>query len=164
MSQHRWPGQMLPDELGVVVHQPVVLARAPGVAVGLRCVFAHPGGLHLPLVLVATGVPAGAAARLSFPDQVRFASAEGGHHDPWSGLRVVAEVNGFSGPADPSEQQGSGGDGAFDLTAAYWIGDLPADRRLRLTVGWPEIGLPHAERTLVLDSLDNLPDRVLSLR
>ncbi len=70
----------------------------------------------------------------------------------------------FTGAPRPARHPVPADPGAFDLTADYWIGGLPADRRLRLTVGWPEIGLPHAGRTLVLDCLDNLPDRVLSLR
>lgn len=64
MTRLRWPAQLPPDdELGAVVHGPVVLARSPGIAAGLRCVFAHPTGLHLPLVLRAEGVQAEAAGR-----------------------------------------------------------------------------------------------------
>ena len=36
--------------LGAIVHGPAVLARAPGIAVGLRCVFAYPDSLSIWLV------------------------------------------------------------------------------------------------------------------
>ncbi|MCI2238033.1 hypothetical protein MO973_38250 [Paenibacillus sp. TRM 82003] len=66
MTMHRWPPALPPDELGAVVHGPVVLARATGIVAGLRCVFAHTGGLLLPVVLRAGGVQAEAAARQTF--------------------------------------------------------------------------------------------------
>jgi predicted enzyme related to lactoylglutathione lyase len=51
------------QELGSIAHGPLLLAAVDGVAVGLRCVFAHPTGLHLPIVLLSRGVHADAANR-----------------------------------------------------------------------------------------------------
>ncbi|MGY1841507.1 MULTISPECIES: hypothetical protein [unclassified Modestobacter] len=82
----RWPAAPPPDDLGAVVHCPVLLARSPGIAAGLRCVFAHPGGLHLPVVVRAEGVQAEAAGRRTFPHP----DAE---YQPWSGLLVTVTVD-----------------------------------------------------------------------
>ena len=54
-----------PESLGVLVHGPVVIGRAPGIAVGLRCIFGYPSVLLFQLVLRARGVQAEAAARRS---------------------------------------------------------------------------------------------------
>ena len=162
MSSLRWPAQLPPDELGAVVHGPVLLARSPGIAAGLRCVFAHPGGLHLPLVLRAEGVQAEAAGRRTFSPHERDAPNPA-EREPWSGLRLTAEIDGEARTADPAEQQSSGGPDAFSLEATYWLGRLPADGRLRLTLAWPESGL--AENTVLLDlDLDGLGERVVALR
>jgi hypothetical protein len=106
VTRHRWPAALPPDELGVVFHGPVLLARSPGIAAGLRCVYAHPGGLRLPLVLRAADVQADAAARTTSP---RFRD-DAGDREPWSGI------------ADD-----------FSLEGTYWIDRLPRDGRLRLT-------------------------------
>ena len=57
------PDSEAAQELGSIAHGPVLLDRGHGIAVGLRCVFAHRTGLHLPLVLIARDVHADAAAR-----------------------------------------------------------------------------------------------------
>jgi hypothetical protein len=139
----------------------VLLARSPGIAAGLRCVFAHPGGLHLPLVLRADGVQAEAAVRRSFPprDPGPPRPAE---RDPWSGPRLTAGIDGEVRTADPGEQQSSGGSDAFDLQAAYWLGRLPSDGRVELTFSWPEAGLAENTVELRLD-LGDLPGRIVRL-
>ena len=96
MTRHRWAAAVPPDELGVVVHGPVLLARSPGIAAGLRCVYAHPGGLRLPLVLRAAGVQAEAAGRTTSP---RFRD-DAGDREPWSGPTLDVEVDGIRGVAD----------------------------------------------------------------
>jgi hypothetical protein len=65
VTTHRWAGGFIPAELGVIVHGPRILGRADGIAAGLRCIFAHTGGLHLVVALHATGVQAEAANRQS---------------------------------------------------------------------------------------------------
>jgi hypothetical protein len=159
MTRLRWPAELLPDELGAVVHGPVVLARSPGIAVGLRCVFAHPRGLHLPLVLRAQGVQAEAAGRRTG----HRAEWESPGSDAWSGLLLTVEVDGEIRTADPAGQETSGSVDRFDLAGSYWVGRLPTDRRLGLTVGWPQAGLAEQRVVLELDDLDDFADRVLSL-
>jgi len=161
MARLRWPADLPPDELGAVVHGPVLLGRSPGIAVGLRCVFAHPTVLHLPLVLRAEGVQAEAALRQSGH---RRGIEEMPPHDPWSGLLLSVEVDGETRRADPAAATSSGSDDRFDLEATYWIGGLPRDRRLGLTVGWPQAGLAEHTTVLELPGLDDLAGRVLSLR
>jgi hypothetical protein len=161
-SRHRWPAGVVPDELGVVVHGPVVLARSPGIAVGLRCVFAHPDGLHLPLVLRARDLQAEAASRWSFPRGRRDDGPATGS-EPWSGLRLGIELNGRAGSVDAGRTTSSGGADTFGSEASYWVGELPGDGRLRLTVGWPQAGLAEASTGLQLDGLQDLGDRVLPL-
>lgn len=163
MTRHRWPAVPVPDDLGVIVHGPVLLARAPGIAVGLRCVFAHPDGLHLPLVLHATGVHAEAAARQSFRRNSDPPADSRGAEGAWSGMVVTAEVDGTSGVADPAGEGATGGGDAFRLRASYWVGALPVDHRLRLTVAWPQAGLPATSSELRLEPLENLAERVVRL-
>jgi hypothetical protein len=129
VTRHRWPAALPPDELGVVVHGPVLLARSPGIAAGLRCVYAHPGGLRLPLVLRAADVQADAAARTTSP---RFRD-DAGDREPWSGLTLDVEVDGIRGVADAANQESSGNADDFSLEGTYWIDRLPRDGRLRLT-------------------------------
>jgi hypothetical protein len=151
MVVHRWPALLPPGELGVVVHGPAVLARSPGIVLGLRCVFAQPGGLLLPAVVRATGVQAEAAHR-------RIARAEpaGAGSEP----RLWAEIDGKSGVADAYQASASAGEDAYESDAWYWLGAVPLDRRLRLTVGWPESGLAESTTDLTLTGLDRLGDVV----
>ncbi len=159
MTLHRWPAALPPDELGVVVHGPVRLARSPGIAAGLRCVFAHPDGLQLPFVLRATGVLAEAAGRRTFhrpPD-------EGRTDEPWSGVTLHVEVDGIDGIADAANQESSGSADVFTLESTYWIDRLPGNGLLRLTVAWPQAGLAGTTTELQLDDLRGLGDRVVPL-
>ena len=157
MSRLRWPPHVLPEELGAVVHGPVVLARSPGIVAGLRCVFAHPSGLHLPVTVRAEGVQAEAAGRRTFP------RGEGTRPEPWSGLQLTVEADGESRTVDPAGQESSGSEDHFRAEVTYWVGTLPRDGRLRLTLGWPEAGLAEASTVLDLTGLDELATRVLPL-
>lgn len=153
MIERVWSDDPLPEDLGVVVLGPQRLGRASGVAVGLRCVFAHPTGLHLPVVLLATGDGADRARRASFPGP-----------DGAPAFRLLAEANGKHGPVDHWRREAEGGDGHFVMRADYWVTELPHDRTLALTVAWPEIGLPQTSTTLHLEPLADLDSRVVSLR
>ncbi|KAF0957227.1 hypothetical protein MLGJGCBP_00026 [Rhodococcus sp. T7] len=56
-----WHIGMLPPEtsdLGAIAHGPAVLARSPGLQVGLRTIIAYKGGLEIAVVVVATGAHA----------------------------------------------------------------------------------------------------------
>ena len=57
----------------------------------------------------------------------------------------------------------SSGRDAFDSEAVHWIGRLPTDGRLRITVAWPPAGLAEATTVLQLDDLRDLADRVVRL-
>jgi hypothetical protein len=165
MTRRRWPAQLLPDDLGAVVSGPVLLARSPGIAVGLRCVFAHPTGLHLPLVLCAEGVQAEAAGRRTGGrDRPDDRGPEDTAPDPWSGLLLTVEVDGESRAADPVGQDTSSSADRYDLQANYWIGRLPVDGLLRLSVGWPAAGLTDNSTVLRLGDLTGLERRVVALR
>jgi hypothetical protein len=157
---HRPAARPPETELGAVVHGPAVLARSPGIAAGLRCVFAHPTCLHLPLRLLAEGVQAEAAVRRSEgggrpTDEIPEAT-------PRSSLQLTIEVDGESRTADPAGATWSGGSEHFSLEAGFWVGALPRDGRLTLTAGWPEAGLAPATTVLELD-LDDLAGRVRQL-
>ena len=159
MTRHRWPAALPPDELGVVVHGPVLLARSPGIAAGLRCVYAHPGGLLLPLVVRADGVQAEAAGRNTFPRH----RSEARERDPWSGLTLEVAVDGICGIADAAHHESSGSGDAFSSEGRYWIDRLPHDGRLRLTVAWPEAGLARKTAVLALEDLGGLGERMVPL-
>ncbi|WP_380170619.1 hypothetical protein ACFEMC_16375 [Kineococcus sp. DHX-1] len=160
MRAHRWPPAVEPEDLGAVVHGPVVLARAPGIVAALRCVFAHSTGLSLPFVLRAEGVQAEAALR-----QSRWGGIDDDGPQGWSEPAVAVRVGGHEGFADASQASGSGGEDAYDLDANFWIGVLPdqaaGDHRLELTVSWPQAGLPGTTTVLTLRSWT--PDEVLRL-
>ena len=158
MSRLRWPPHVLPEELGAVVHGPAVLARSPGIVAGLRCVFAHPGGLHLPVAVRAEGVQAEAAGRRTFPRATDTGS------EPWSGLQLSVEVDGEVRSVDPAGQESSGSDEHFGAEVTYWIGALPRDGRLGITVGWPQAGLAESTTEVDLGDLADVGRRVLPLR
>lgn len=156
---HRWPPAVEPEDLGAVVHGPVVLARAPGIVAALRCVFAHSAGLSLPFVLRAEGVQAEAALR-----QSRWGGIDEDGPQGWSEPAVAVRVGGHEGFADASQASGSGGEDAYDLDANFWIDVLPDElsgNRLELTVSWPQAGLP--ETTTVLTLRPWTPEEVLRL-
>ena len=146
------PDDAAAHELGSVAHGPLLLAAADGVAVGLRCVFAHRTGLHLPLVLVAVGVHADAAQR-----RVR------GHGD---GLRVALGSGGGAATVRllPFASQSAGSEDEYRQETAYWSSGLPDTEDLALTVSWPEIGLPATTTALRLPRLAALVRAAVALR
>ena len=164
MTLHRWPAAVQPDELGAIAHGPVILARAPGIVAGLRCVFAHTGGILLPFVLRAQGVQGEAATRQFFRHTFEpNAEAETGISLPWSQPEVHIEVNDASGFADPGGGPSSGGEDDFEMQTRYWIEEIPRDGQLAITVSWPQAGLPQSRTVLHLQGLEDLHERVLPL-
>ncbi len=147
MRAHRWPAAVEPEDLGAVVHGPVVLGRATGIVAGLRCVFAHRDGLSLPFVLRAEGVQAEAAARQSFSSHLPLDESGPGS---WSEPVVAIGIGDHEGFADPSRSSGGGGEDSFALDASFWVDELPTDGKLTITVSWPQAGLPQTRTELAL--------------
>ncbi|GAB3600402.1 hypothetical protein GCM10027586_02980 [Kineococcus gypseus] len=179
MSEQLWAPRRSPHELGVIAHGPLVLARAEGIAAALRCVFAHPDGLHLPLVLRADVARAGDLARWSYGTVRRFRSSAGRQQNEedgalsYSAPELIAHVNGRSGllattgplHAGDEEGEGTGRGGAHvhGLDASYWIGELPHDGVLELGFAWPQAGLAPTSTTVRLAGLEDLAERVVPL-
>ncbi|ABS03855.1 hypothetical protein [Kineococcus radiotolerans] len=192
MTKHEWPAQRPPHELGALAHGPHILAQAPGISAGLRCIYAHPSGLHLPLTFRAHGERAHDAAAWSYgkirrypsvapapapaPAPGTFAARQGtfrtpaderaaeASSTPYSEPRVVVEVNGLRGVATTTGAlHASDDEQVWARDAAYWIGELPRDGMLRITLSWPQGGLPETSSDLTLNGLDNLSSTVLPL-
>jgi hypothetical protein len=126
VKRERWMSAPAEGDLGAVVRGPLLLAAGDGVAVGLRCVFAHRSGLHLPLVVLAVGVHAEAAGRQTgqpaAPPHYRPSDPPG-----WSRLQVWGEVNDRVGEMEPFSASCSSSLDRYTEQADYWIGELPAD-------------------------------------
>lgn len=143
------------------MHGPVILARAVGIVAGLRCVFAHTGGLHLLFTLHATGVQAEAASHQSFSGHAVALQGARPGTSSWPLLRI--DVDDQSGGADASQAATSGGDDAFIMDASFWVDRIPTDSRLGITVAWPQAGLPETRTELTLEGLDDYSDRIRPL-
>lgn len=129
----------------MIAHGPALLARSPGIVVGLRCIFAHSVGLRLLVVLHAVGTQAEAAGR----------------HTP--GVSIVVAVNGRTGHALPVTQSGSFNNDHFDLDLDVWIPELPEDSQLPITCSWPQAGLAEQTVTLTLADLATTANHVIAL-
>jgi len=162
----------------VIAAGPVVLARAEGIAAALRCVFAHPDGLHLPLVLRADAQRVGDLGRWSYGRLRRYSGSarRPGQQDAesaYSAPELSVEINGRRGwvatddPLHASDVEGAGtGPGGaliYGKDASYWIGELPADGVLRLSFAWPQAGLASTSTTVRLCGLEDLAERVVPL-
>ncbi|WP_432542607.1 hypothetical protein [Kineococcus sp. SYSU DK002] len=160
--------------LGVVVHGPAVLARGPGIGVGLRCAFGYPDGMVLSTDLKAVGPAARdvedvslrprsgrgrsrgrVPARPPRPHSVlRFEVLEGGElrevewllHSTWSHGRG----NPDAGTIEPAVTI------SMDLWLPFpWIAGprhpRPGeDGTVTVRAGWPEVGLPTTTTVLTL--------------
>lgn len=158
------------DELPAVVHGPVVLARGTGpgeLTVGLRCVFAHPSGLRLPVVVLALDVHAEAAWRQhGYGGRGRDRTGPGGAGPGGAGpggdpietstLSLHAIINGRECRLDPHEEQSQSSLDRYQQESQYWIGELPDDDRLGLRLAWPQVGLPPAVAHLRLPGVRRL--------
>lgn len=177
VTQHQWPAQRPPHELGAIAHGPLILAHATGISAGLRCVFAHPQGLHLPLAFRAQGVRIHDATAWSYGKLRRYPSgsfvarqgtfrtqADEADSTPYSEPRVVVEVNGISGLATTTGAlHASDDDHVWARDADYWIDELPHDALLRITLSWPQAGLSETRSDLTLTGLSDLDSEVLPL-
>jgi len=175
VSEPLWAPRRSPHELGVIAHGPVVLARAEGIAAALRCVFAHPDGLHLPLVLRADTERASDLGRWSFGHLRRYSSfaSRQGAESAYSAPQLLVDINGrrgpvgTDGPIHASDVQGAGTGPVraliYGKDASYWIGELPADGVLRLSFAWLQAGLALTITTVRLHGLEDLAERVVPL-
>lgn len=122
----------------------MLLAAGEGLAVGLRCVFAHSTSLHLPVVLVARGVHADAARRRlrEHGEELRLSLGPSGSAAP---VRLTA----FATQSASSEDE-------YRQESAYWRSGLPSSQSLTLTVSWQAIGLPTTTAVLELPDVAGL--------
>lgn len=132
----------------------------------VRCIFAHPGGLEIDLVLRAVGVQAEAAARQTFHEHVQKAETLDATKPVWRGPSeavLLVEVDGRRATAYPHEQSSSGGEDQFDSELRVAIDALPSDGLIKITASWPQAGLAEGSVTVNLESLDNLGSRVVRM-
>ena len=146
------PDPQAAQELGSIAHGPVLLAADDGIAVGLRCVFAHRTGLHLPFVLIARGVHADAAERRlrGHGDELRV---DLGPSDGTATIRLRAFATQSAGGGDEYRQESS-----------YWHAGLPGSPSVAVTVAWPAIGLAPATTVLQMPDLATLAHAAVPLR
>jgi len=172
VSEPLWAPRRSPHELGVIAYGPLVLARAEGIAAGLRCVFAHPDGLHLPLVLRTDTERAADLGRWSYGHVRRYRSfaSRQSAESAYSAPELLVDINGRRGPVGTDgpiyandEDTGQGGARIHGKDASYWIGELPVDGVLRLSFAWPQAGLALTSTTVRLHGLEDLAERVVQL-
>ncbi|WP_432572292.1 hypothetical protein [Kineococcus sp. SYSU DK005] len=147
-SQATW------SSLGAIAHGPVLLARAPGIAIGLRCLLAHPDRLSAWLVASAEAA--------STPQDLRTrsageATAQEDLREHWPeppGNPVVhASVDRVPQRLFLGERNDArGGDGVRRISCVARIFGLPTDDRLGLRVSWGP-ALPPTSTTLDLPGL-----------
>ena len=164
MSMLRWFQSAPEEQLGVPVHGPVVLARSPEVVVALESVVAFPEALRLRVVIRAAGASAKAAVSSRGWNHREAAPIDEASTAPLSAPRILVTVDGITGVAESSRGEASAGADIFDYRHDHWVGHLPSDGRLVVTVSWPKIGLAEATTELTLDSLDQLSERVVTIR
>jgi len=124
--------------LGAIAHGPVVLARVPGIAIGLRCLFAHPDRLTAWLV---------ARAEAAFIPQVlparsdAEARVQGELWELWPGQPNDPLVHAFIDHMPQRLALGDrndayGGHGVLHMSCAVRILGLPTDDKLGFEVSW----------------------------
>ena len=168
MTTQPWQDEESDDtwqRLGAVVHGPAVLAQAPGIAVGLRCVFAYPDGLSVWLV-------ARADAALIPQDPPPRSDAEAAVQSQWQALwpgrphDPLVHVTLNHGPQRrlswAERRDDSTVDGVRYVSGAARILGLPAGGQLDFEVSWGPALAPVFTR-VQLSHLQRLTDRALPL-
>ena len=166
MDRGLWATATPPDgELGVVAHGPALLGRDPGIVAGLRCVFAHPTGLRLLVVVRAVDVQAEAAHRQYGYGELRadVPTVRPGPPATFSFLALRATVNGRSSDLEPYSESSSSSPDHYLQESDYWIGELPEDDLLGLAVSWPATGLAASWVDLVLPGVRELAATAIPL-
>ena len=173
------------QELGVLAHGPRVLSAAPGIGIGLRCLFAHSDGLMLCVQVKATGQTArdayecgphlgsgrsGGLPRPALPpSEVRLevpagAGGSTAEAQSWPWLEHHVNHTTYGTPGASPDHPNRPGTPLYVQELNLWWPALPADARLPLHAGWPEIGAPMSTTVLVLHHLDRLAQEVIRLR
>lgn len=139
--------------LGVIAHGPVVLARVPGIVIGLRCLFAHPDRLTAWLVARAD---AAFIPQVLPPRSEAEARVRGDLEAVWPGKLNDPLVHAFIDHMPQrlvlTERNDTYDDGYVRrLSCAVRIFGLPTDDKLGFEVSW---GPALAPTTTTLD----LPD------
>lgn len=166
MTLRRWPSMpFAEDEVGAVVHGPVVIGRSPNAVVAIRYVSALREGLYLAVAArahVDNRQPASTyEATLAALEQ---ADDLGMGPDYVGDLRLLITVDDITGPATPPRAESSTTGPEIMIEASYWIDRLPTNQQLTLDASWPMMGVAENHSTLTLDKLDDLDARVLSLK
>ncbi|WP_432510097.1 hypothetical protein [Kineococcus sp. SYSU DK001] len=160
--------------LGVVVHGPAVLARGPGIGVGLRCAFGYPDGMVLSTDTKAVGPAAQEVHDVSpRPRSGRSRSRSrvpARPPRPHSALRFEVLQDGEPRETEVllhstwSHGRGDPDAGTFEpavtISVDWW---LPSpwiagprhprpgeDGTVTVRTGWPEVGLPTTTTVLTL--------------
>ena len=140
----RWVPAIPPEDTGVPVHGPLLLAQAPGIRAELDHVQAHaqPAGLMLHLKLHADGIHAEAAKRQLLEGPRQALDPAGGK--PVGSQPVLrVKLNDLADQVHPKTSSTHGyedaatGEAHFAMEASYWIDELPAGGRVHLSVTWP---------------------------
>lgn len=153
------------SHLGAIAHGPVVLARAPGIAVGLRCVFAFPGGLKAWFVAHArdaTSIPADPPAR---SEEEAAERSRRWQEFPASPDEPVVRVS--AGGVRQRLPLHARGDhlaeaGARHVSCELRVLGLPPDGRLTVDVAWGP-RLSRTSTTLHLEDLERVAASAVQL-
>ncbi|GAA0323058.1 hypothetical protein [Kineococcus aurantiacus] len=159
VGQRPWKPWLVEDSeatwrsLGAVVHGPVLLAKVPGIAIGLRCLFAHPDRLTAWLVARAD---AAFIPQVLPPRSDAEAAVQSALWEHWPGPPNDPLVHAFVDHVPQRLFLGERNDGyrghdVLRLSCAVRIFGLPTDDELGLEVSW---GPALAPTTTTLD----LPD------
>lgn len=153
MSEQPWELEDTWRRLGAVVHGPTVLARAPGIAVGLRCVFAYPDSLSVWLmarakaVLIPQDLPPRSDAEARVQSQWG-ALWPGWPHDPlvhvtmnhgpqrrlsWAGRRDESTIDGVGYISSSARIQGLPAGGQLDFEVSWGPALAPVFTRVQLS-------------------------------
>ncbi|GAB3470188.1 hypothetical protein AB1207_13580 [Kineococcus endophyticus] len=168
MTTHPWNVEESDDtwrRLGAVVHGPAVLARAPGIAVGLRCVFAYPDSLSVWLLaradaaLIPQDLPPRSDAEAAVQSQWE-ALWPGRPHDPL--VHVTLDHGPQRRLSWAERRDDSTLDGVRYISSASRILGLPAGGQLDFEVSWGPALAPVSTR-VQLSHLQRLTDRALLL-
>lgn len=124
--------------LGAVAHGPVVLAKVPGIAIGLRCLFAHPDRLTAWLVARAD---AAFIPQVLPPRSDAEAAVQGALWEHWPGPLNDPLVHAFVDHMPQRLALGGrndaySGQGVLRISCAARILSLPTDDRLGFEVSW----------------------------